>query len=331
MTVPNVVREGAGATLAAVRMFNGAAAMVAPEFLLSRLGLNPTANPGGYYAFRMFGIRTVLIGAEILLWGPEVKERSLRMAPLIHFSDTALTAYAGWRRQIPFRTAVMATAISAANFALALLAQPPTRILPQTAAGASPERRDAAVEPAGGIVHAADGTPRVTVEQLLDMSQPQRDALFRAGTTGPIPDGDAEGTVLLADESPIGPTRGFRRWAALAVRRLAWSGKVFDARNGELVNKVSRLQVRAFRAKVYKAPSWFDGQAAIILDYSKTSLLARNVRDEIRLVGRGTYLGQVYWGKDRVLEFALAFPSRVNAQVAAVSAQDPIGSAAAAA
>jgi hypothetical protein len=304
--IPNVVREWAGGLLAVIRLFNGAAAMVAPGALLERLGLNPKTNPGGYYAFRMFGIRTVLIGLELMAWGPAVKERSLRLAPLIHLSDTLLAAYAGWRRQLPPRTAKMATIISAINFLLALIAQPPTRQMPRV----SVEARSADGE-ARELPLAPDGTPRVTAEELLEMSQAERDALFRAGTTGAIPDGDAEGTVLLAADPLFAPRGVVQRMAAFVARRVAWSGKVFDAERGELVNKVSWLHVRAIRAKVYKAPSWFDGRAAIILDYSQTSLVARKIRDEIRLVGPGTYLGQVFWGRDRVLEFALSFPEQL--------------------
>ena len=48
---------------------------------------------------------------------------------------------------------------------------------------------------------------------------------------------------------------------------------------------------------------------AIILDYSKTSLVAGMIRDEIRQVGPGVYLGQVYWGKRRIALFMLEFPS----------------------
>jgi hypothetical protein len=55
------------------------------------------------------------------------------------------------------------------------------------------------------------------------------------------------------------------------------------------------------------APSWLDNQPAIILDYSKTSLVARSVRDEIREVGPGTYLGIVYIGHTKTINFVLQF------------------------
>ena len=47
----------------------------------------------------------------------------------------------------------------------------------------------------------------------------------------------------------------------------------------------------------------------IVLDYSETSLLlAHWIRDEIRAVGPGVYLGKVYWSKKRLIDFALEFP-----------------------
>ena len=36
----------------------------------------------------------------------------------------------------------------------------------------------------------------------------------------------------------------------LLIRWLAWQGKVFDGRRGELVNKVSPLGIKAFKAQV---------------------------------------------------------------------------------
>jgi hypothetical protein len=70
------------------------------------------------------------------------------------------------------------------------------------------------------------------------------------------------------------------------------------------------IGVRAIAAKVYKAPSWLDGNECIVLDYSQTSLVAHWIRDEIRLVAPGLYLGLVFWEKERILGFALASPSK---------------------
>ena len=64
----------------------------------------------------------------------------------------------------------------------------------------------------------------------------------------------------------------------------------------------------AIVAKVYKTPSWLDNKECIVLDYAETSLVAHYIRDEIRLIGPGFYLGKVYWGKDRLIDFCQALP-----------------------
>ena len=50
-----------------------------------------------------------------------------------------------------------------------------------------------------------------------------------------------------------------------------------------------------------------DGKECVVLDYSETSLLAHWIRDEIRLIGPGFYLGKVYWSKKRLIDFCLQF------------------------
>jgi hypothetical protein len=74
-----------------------------------------------------------------------------------------------------------------------------------------------------------------------------------------------------------------------------------------LKNSISIFRVEAIVAKVYKGPSWLDGKECIVLDYSATSLVAHWIRDEIRLIDDGFYLGKVYWGKDRLIDFCLKF------------------------
>jgi hypothetical protein len=143
--------------------------------------------------------------------------------------------------------------------------------------------------------------PTVTAPELVTMSQEQLDDLFRSSETGPIPDGDADGTAIVAPGTDLA-TAGAR-----FAHRLAWRGKVFDAKRGTLLNKVTPLNLHWIRATVYRDTSWFDGKEAIILDYSKTSIVAHRVRDEIREVGPGLYLGQVFWDKTRVCNFALDF------------------------
>ena len=60
-------------------------------------------------------------------------------------------------------------------------------------------------------------------------------------------------------------------------------------------------------AEVYRGESWMDGNETIVIDYSKTSFLAQKIRDEIREIEPGVYLGKVWWGKTRILDFALEY------------------------
>ena len=80
-----------------------------------------------------------------------------------------------------------------------------------------------------------------------------------------------------------------------------------DAEKGLLKNRLLAFGIEAIVAKVYKTPSWLDNKECIVLDYSETSLVAHYVRDEIRLIGPGFYLGKVYWAKDRLIDFCLKF------------------------
>jgi hypothetical protein len=142
----------------------------------------------------------------------------------------------------------------------------------------------------------------VDAQQLLKMTQDELDGLFRNSPAGEIPKGKGKGTVIAH------PGSGFTAVAARVAHRIAWQGKVFDPEKGELRNQITPFGLNAVRAKVYRAASWFDGKECIVLDYSKTSVVAHWIRDEMRLVAPGVYLGNVYWEKDRVLNFALEFP-----------------------
>ncbi len=140
------------------------------------------------------------------------------------------------------------------------------------------------------------------VAQLLKMSQVELDALFTRSAAGPIPDGQAEGTAIVAPGTVFSPE------IAKFVTVFAWQGKVFDPKAGLLRNRIGPFGLNAIIAKVYKAPSWLDGKECIVLDYSETSMVAHWIRDEIRLIqSPGLYLGKVYWDQTRLIDFALQF------------------------
>ncbi len=137
--------------------------------------------------------------------------------------------------------------------------------------------------------------------QLLTMPQKALDDLFTASPAGDIPDGPAKGTAIIA------PDTRYTATIAEVVNLFGWQGKVFDAQKGVLRNSITLFHVQAIVAKVYKGASWLDGKECIVLDYSDTSVVAHYVRDEIRLIGPGFYLGKVYWKKDRLIDFCLQF------------------------
>jgi hypothetical protein len=142
----------------------------------------------------------------------------------------------------------------------------------------------------------------VDVPQLIEKSPDELAALFRSSPPGEIPVGKMHGTVLVAPGTEIaGPLKKF-------AQLLVWQGKVFDPAKGDLRNLILPFGIKAVRAKVYKDASWFDEQETIVLDYSKTSFIARKIRDEIREVSPGVYLGLVFWGRTMILHFALTQP-----------------------
>lgn len=140
-----------------------------------------------------------------------------------------------------------------------------------------------------------------SVDQLLKMSQQELDDLFKNSDPGPIPNGPAKGTAIIA------PGTAFSREIAEFVNLFAWQGKTFDAERGVLTNRISVLGFNAIVATVYKDKSWLDGKDCIVLDYSKTSLVAQWIRDEIREIAPDLYLGKVYWEHKRLIDFCLEF------------------------
>ena len=129
MSKVDPIRRHAHQLLGAIRLFNGASALLLPEATARRLGTDPEADAAPVYPLRMFGVRTVVLGIE-LLWGDErTRARSLRVGRVIHASDTLAAALGGIRRQLPPRVAILLTVISSVNTALAFLGSsaPPTR------------------------------------------------------------------------------------------------------------------------------------------------------------------------------------------------------------
>ena len=147
-----------------------------------------------------------------------------------------------------------------------------------------------------------------TAEELLELSQVDLYQLFRRSRPGEVPAGRGRGTPIFF------PGTAATKPAARVFGATVWRGKVFRPDSADLKNLISILAIPAIRARVYRGESWFDGEECIVLDYSETSRICRWVRDEIREVHPGLYLGLVYgvgrfFGGRRLLDvtFVLSF------------------------
>jgi hypothetical protein len=118
-------RDHARIALATIRLVNGTVALLAPEMMLRRLGADPAVNGVAVYPLRMFGIRTVLLGAELLTDGS--MQQKGQVGILIHATDAASAITAGLRRQLPARVAIVAAGISLTNTALAVIISKPDK------------------------------------------------------------------------------------------------------------------------------------------------------------------------------------------------------------
>jgi len=112
-------RDHARLALATIRLVNGTLALVAPNALLRRLGADPAVNKVAIYPMRMFGIRTIVLGVQLLIDAPSPEAD--RFGVLIHATDAATAITAGVRRQLPPRVAAMTSVISLVNTGLAVV------------------------------------------------------------------------------------------------------------------------------------------------------------------------------------------------------------------
>jgi hypothetical protein len=112
-------RDHARLALATIRLVNGTLALLAPNTLLRRLGADPDVSKVAIYPTRMFGVRTIVLGVQLLIDAPSPEAD--RFGVVIHATDAATAIAAGVRRQLPPRVAVMTAGISLTNTALALV------------------------------------------------------------------------------------------------------------------------------------------------------------------------------------------------------------------
>jgi hypothetical protein len=125
----------------------------------------------------------------------------------------------------------------------------------------------------------------VSLDQLLQMNTGQIEAIYRQGAAVALPEGRVNGTAIVAP--------GTRRTRMLSRgARVMWQGKVVEPGQTSAVNRFFGVPI--VRGQLYSGPSWLDGQPSLILDYSQTSRVYADNRDEIRQVAPGLFLGLMY-------------------------------------
>jgi hypothetical protein len=188
------------------------------------------------------------------------------------------------------------------------------------------------------LLGATAGAEELRVEDLTAFDTERIDELYAGLTAGVMPDGDYAATVLegevdgrrvLADLAfklgiPVG---------AEALRRLGvelWSGRSFQKADG-----IARMTTAAwgtkFPARMYCGQSFADPKReSIVVDWSRSEGLpgydARvdwlpgrtglALRDELRQLRPGVYLGRAFMGRRLVLSFVLQRQGKEPAAVA---------------
>lgn len=108
--------------LGGIRLVVGSIALAAPDRLIKTYGADPASNGAGVYALRLFGVRTIYLGFQLLLGDGDVLDEALRAAVPIHACDTISAVMAGVSGQLPRKAALTGTALSSLNTVLAIRA-----------------------------------------------------------------------------------------------------------------------------------------------------------------------------------------------------------------
>jgi hypothetical protein len=125
----------------------------------------------------------------------------------------------------------------------------------------------------------------LSLESLSQLNWEELDCLYRHAQPGRPLCGVVEGRAIYDKERKLSALRS-------AGTNALWLGKDFHPEQGMLINRW-RFG-KAIKAEVYPGVSLIDGGPALVADYRQTSFVWRNVRDEIREVAPGLYLGVMF-------------------------------------
>ena len=117
------IRDCARILLALIRLVNGGIGLFAPHLIVRRFENDEHDPAVAHYAIRMFGIRTILIAIDLLRGPGPGRSHAIRVAPIVHASDTVAAALAAASGRVSTKTGATIVGISTLNTILALIMQ----------------------------------------------------------------------------------------------------------------------------------------------------------------------------------------------------------------
>jgi hypothetical protein len=154
-----------------------------------------------------------------------------------------------------------------------------------------------------------------SLDALLLLDAPALRALYEGARAPRLSDvtGPLRGRMLVVPAVTGSVARAIRAFASSDA--FPWRGKSFTRKSehrGDGINRVIRDRWTLYRFETFIGKSLAGDFDAVQLDYdlADNPFFIRPIRDEIREIGPGLYLGQAYWQTAReahlVLYFALA-------------------------
>lgn len=110
------------------------------------------------------------------------------------------------------------------------------------------------------------------------------ETLFREGNVGCVPIGPTHGSVLYVD--------GKHPRLKARLQGVVWKGKTFHG-DGSFTNRWLG-GFTAVSAGICVESSWLDCQPCFVMQYAPDARVFGNVRDELREIAPGTWLGRSY-------------------------------------
>jgi hypothetical protein len=161
------------------------------------------------------------------------------------------------------------------------------------------------------FARAAERAPR-SLDELLDYDADALAVLYRSARVPHLPDvrGDLRGRMLATTVLKGPAARGARAFAASDV--FPWRGKTFspkDALRGEGINRVVVDRFKLYRFETSIARSRFGDFDALELNYDlpENPFFIRPIKDEIRELSPGLWLGQAWLDVGRAPRLVLYF------------------------